>query len=390
MRILKIAFATVAVFALVSGGEMAWRHRAVLFQELGSDAAAGAGTAQAQAAPPAMPVPVARVVKRSLPTWLDYSARTEAIRSVSLQTKVTGFVSDQLLPDGADVKTGDLLYKLDPRDFQAALDQAKAAVERDSAALDYAKATAERSTSLVQSGSLAKDTFDQRSSARRQADAAVMLGRAAMQAAELNVGYTEIRAPFAGRLGRDRAPVGTLVGAGESVLNTLVQLDPVYVSFNPSERDLAAIAKAKRASGGVKVEVTLPGTDDETRAGELTFIDNAVDPQTGTIAARATIANPDFALLPGQYVRARLVVDERDGVLMVPQAAIGSGQLGKYVYVVGEKGVAEQRPVTLGATDGDLVAASGVREDDRVITGNLQKIGPGAPVQPLPIETATR
>ena len=135
--------------------------------------------------------------------------------------------------------------------------------------------------------------------------------------------------------------------------------------------------------------MTLPGTE-ETRRGELTFIDNAVDPQTGTITARASIGNADFAILPGQYVRARLVVDERPDVLMVPQAAVGSGQLGKYVYVVGENGTAEQRPVTLGASIGDLVAAAGVREDDQVITGNLQKIGPGAPVQALPTETAAR
>ncbi len=387
MRLVKIALATVAVFALATVGEMAWRNRSAILTEVAAakpeDAPPAAG-----APPAAMPVPVTRVVKRVLPTWLDYSARIEAIRQVSLQTKVTGFVAAQAMPDGADVRAGDLLYRLDPRDFDAALDQARALVDRDAAALDYAKATAERSTSLVRSGSVTKDAFDQRASLLRQAEAAVSLGRAAAKAAELNLGYTEIRAPFAGRLGRDRAPVGTLVGAGQSTLNTLVQLDPVYVTFNPSERDLASIAKAKRR-GALTVEVTLPGTE-ETRRGELTFIDNAVDPQTGTITARASIGNADFAILPGQYVRARLVVDERPDVLMVPQAAVGSGQLGKYVYVVGENGTAEQRPVTLGASIGDLVAAAGVREDDQVITGNLQKIGPGAPVQALPTETAAR
>ncbi|KAB0677249.1 efflux RND transporter periplasmic adaptor subunit [Aureimonas leprariae] len=374
---------------------MAWRNRAFLMAEMGGGGAKPEAEAQAApapgggGAPPAMPVPVAKVVKRTLPTWLDYSARTEAIRSVSLQTKVTGFVASQPMADGADVKGGDLLYKLDPRDFEAALEQARAAVQRDEAALTYARAAEQRSSSLVRTGSTAKDALDQNTSARAQAEAAVALDRATVKTAELNLGYAEVRAPFAGRLGRDRAPVGTLVGANTTTLNTLVQLDPVYVTFNPSERDLAAIAKAKRKSE-VKVEVTLPGTDGETHRGDLTFIDNAVDPQTGTITARATIPNADFALLPGQYVRARLVVAEQPDVLMVPQAAVGSGQLGKYVYVIGDTGTAEQRLVTLGPTEGDLVAAAGIKESDRVITGNLQKIGPGAPVQPLPTETAAK
>ena len=388
MRVTRIALATLALFALASVGEMAWRNRALPVAEVASAGSEQAPPAES-AAPPAMPVPVARVVKRVLPTWLDYSARIEAIRSVSLQTKVTGFVSAQARPDGADVKAGDLLYKLDPRDFEAALDQARAGIERDSAAFSYAAATADRSTSLVRTGSMTQDAFDQRTSLSQQAKAALALSQATAKAAELNLGYTEIRAPFAGRLGRDRAPVGTLIGAGQSTLNTLVQLDPIYVTFNPSERDLAVIGKARRR-GAVKVEVTLPGMENETRRGDLTFIDNAVDPQTGTIAARATIPNADFAILPGQYVQARLTVDERADVLMVPQAAVGSGQLGKYVYVIGEEGTAEQRPVTLGGTSGDLVAAAGVKEGDRVITGNLQKIGPGAPVQPLSTETAAR
>jgi multidrug efflux system membrane fusion protein len=202
-----------------------------------------------------------------------------------------------------------------------------------------------------------------------QADAALAMDQAAVRTAELNLSYTEIRAPFAGRL------------AG-APLNTLVQLDPIYVTFNPSETDLAEIQRA-RAAGKVAADILLPGGAQTHHQGELTFVDNAVDRSTGTIVARATIGNADLSLLPGQYVRIRLAVGMEPDALMVPQTALGSNQLGKYVYVVGEGNKAEQRLVSLGPSDGGLVAVlKGVSEGEHVINGNLQKIGPGGLVQP--------
>ena len=172
-------------------------------------------------------------------------------------------------------------------------------------------------------------------------------------------------------------------GAG-TPLNTIVQLDPIYVTFNPSETELAQIQKAK-TSGSVGVEITLAGETQAGHRGELTFIDNAVDPSTGTITARATIQNKDFKLLPGQYVRARVLIREQPDTLMVPQVAVGSSQLGKYLYVIGDGSKVEMRQVTLGPIDGEKVAIlDGIQAHDKVITGNLQKIGPGMPVQPLP------
>ncbi len=218
----------------------------------------------------------------------------------------------------------------------------------------------------------------------RQAQAALTMDQAAVRTAELNLGYAEIRAPFSGRIGRNQAPVGTLVSVAGTTLNTLVQLDPIYVTFNPSETELTEIQKA-RAAGKIEVEVVVPGESEAHHKGELTFIDNAVDRTTGTITARATIGNADFTLLPGQYVRARLHLKDEPDALLVPQTALGSSQLGKYVYVAGADNKAEQRLVTLGPTDGDLVAVTnGVSEGDQIITGNLQKIGPGASVQPMP------
>src|SRR6195256_3622970 len=331
---------------------------------------------------PSMPVPVAAVVKRTIPVYLEYSARTESIREVSLQAKVAGYIQSQPAIDGADVKGDELLYKIDERDYRAALDQAKAQAQRNVAALGYARSNFNRGDELVKTGFLAKDNYDQRASTLGQSEASVAMDSAAVRSAEINLAYTEIRAPFAGRLGRNRAPVGTLVGGSGFTLNTLVQLDPLYVTFNPSERDLGVIQTARSARKLV-AKVSLPDDASADYSGELTFIDNGVDRSTGTITARATVPNPNFTLLPGQYVRVRLHVRDEPDALLVPQVALGSSQLGKYVYVVGEGSKAEQKIVTLGPTDGDSVSVTGLTENDRVITGNLQKIGPGSPVSPI-------
>lgn len=350
-----------------------------------------AGTAGAAPAPAAfvMPVPVVSVVKKTIPIYLDYAARTEPIRNITLQARIPGYLQEQAAADGVDVRQGDLLYKISPDDFQAALDQAKAQVQRDTATLDYAQSNLGRGTELAKSGYLAKDGFDQRTSTLREAQASLALNQAAVRTAELNLSYAEIRAPFAGRLGRNQASVGTLVSVAGTVLNTLVQLDPIYVTFNPSETDLAEIEQA-RAAGPIEVEVLLPGETEASQKGELTFIDNTVDRSTGTITARATIGNGKFTLLPGQYVRVRLHVKQQADALMVPQTALGSSQLGKYLYVVGKGNTVDQRLVSLGPTSGSQVAIlTGVAEGDQVITGNLQKIGPGMPISPLPEKPAT-
>jgi multidrug efflux system membrane fusion protein len=344
----------------------------------------GEGQARAAAPMPPMPAPVATVVKKTIPVALDYAARTESMQNVALQVRVSGYLQQQVAADGADVKAGDLLYRIDPRDYQAALDQTLANVQRESAALDYARINLDRGGKLAQTGFLAKDSYDQRTSALKQAEAAVAAAKAAVRAAQLNLEYTEIRAPFSGRIGRNQAPLGALVSPGGAPVNTLVQLDPIYVTFNPSETDLAAIEEARRA-GPVKAEIFLTEKGEAPRLGELRFLNNSVDQSTGTITARAIVDNHDFSLLPGQYVRVRLHLRENPDALMAPAAAIGSGQLGKYLYVVGKDNVVEQRMVALGATFQGLVAITqGVAEGDRVIEGNLQKIGPGMPIKPIP------
>jgi multidrug efflux system membrane fusion protein len=376
MRHWKLLFGTAAVVCVAAG---------VFFTSYRSGPVAAAA---APSGPPAMPVPITSVTKKTIPVYLDYSARTESIREVSLQAKVAGYIQSQPATDGADVKEGDLLYKIDDRDYRAALDQSKAQAQRNVAALSYARSNFNRGDELVKTGFLAKDNYDQRASTLGQSEASVAMDNATVHSAEINLAYTDIRAPFAGRLGRNRAPVGTLVGGSGFTLNTLVQLDPLYVTFNPSERDIAVIETA-RSARKVVATVSLPDDPSVTYSGELTFIDNGVDRTTGTITARATVPNPKFTLLPGQYVRVRLHVRDEPDALLVPQIALGSSQLGKYVYVVGADGRAEQKIVSLGPTDGASVSVTGLAESDRVITGNLQKIGPGSPVAPLPQKEAS-
>src|SRR3954452_7019187 len=301
--------AVVGIAALALGGEYVLHRGAAMGNT-------SAGTAPQTGPPPAMPVPVAIVVKRSIPIYLEYSARTESIRNVALQAKVSGYIKAQPASDGADVKKGDLLYKIEDRDYHAVLDQAKGQAQRDAAALDYARATYGRGDELNRSGYIAKDSLEQRASSVRQSEAALVIDRAAVDAAQSNVNYTEIRAPFSGRVGRDRAPIGTLVGSAGATLNTLVQLDPIYVTFNPSESDLREIQKARK-SGTLKADVLLPRETEARYNGDVTFIDNSVDHATGTISARATIRNADFSLLPGQYVRLRVRIGEQPNATLV-------------------------------------------------------------------------
>src|SRR6201994_3951507 len=258
MRLAKIFLGSVVVIGVAAG--------AYVYSSRNGPLAATA----AQSGPPAMaamPVPTAAVVKKTIPVYLDYSARTESIREVSLQAKVAGYIQSQPAADGADVKEGELIYKIDERDYRAALDQAKAQAQRNVAALNYAKSNFNRGDELVKTGFLAKDNYDQRASTLGQSEASVAMDTASVRAAQINLAYTDIRAPFPGRLGRNRAPVGTLVGGSGFTLNTLVQLDPLYVTFNPSERDLGVIQSARNA-GKVIAKVSLPDDPSAGYSGE--------------------------------------------------------------------------------------------------------------------------
>jgi membrane fusion protein, multidrug efflux system len=348
------------------------------------------GAARAPAAAmPAMPVPVVPVAQRTVPVYLDFVGTTEAIRTITLQAQVTGYLDSQAIPDGADVRQGQLVYQLDPRNYQAALDQATAAARRDAAALEYARVTEYRNDTLTKQGWVTRENNDQSASALLQAQATLAADGATIETAKLNLGWTQIRAPFAGRIGRSQVHEGALITASGTPLNTLVQLDPIYANFNPSETDLALLNNY-RPGKAIPAVVTVPDNDNKQYHGTLTFLNNTVDSGTGTIVARATIANPDHTLLPGEFVDVRLQVTDQPNTLLVPQVALGSSQFGKYVYVA-DHGKAEQRMVSIGATYGDMVVIkNGLTAHDAVIVGNLQKIMPSAPVQPIAAHAEAR
>ncbi len=331
-----------------------------------------------------LPVPVYKVVRVSLPVTRSYIGTTEAIRNVTLEAQATGYLKRQMIPDGSDVRRGTLVYQIDPRYYKAALDQSLAQKERDKAALEYSRVNQKRNALLVVHGDVSKDAYQLATSSMHQASATYLSDKAALEAARINLDYTHIQAPFAGRLGRSQVFTGTLITSGTAI-NTLVQLDPLYVTFNPAEQDLPALQES-RQKGALPVTVHPQGNPGQTYRGKLTFLDNAVDRTTGTILARGTIPNPGFRLIPGEFVEVRVQLGVHPRALAIPQVAVGSSQTGKYVYVVGKNDTVAIRQVHLGMTRGTRVEVlDGLREGELVITGNLQKIGPGMAVSPHPV-----
>jgi multidrug efflux system membrane fusion protein len=333
------------------------------------------------AAPPPLPVPVMTVKAVTIPVYRSFPAVTQAMRTVTIQARVTGYLAAQGAVDGADVAGGALLYRIDAKDYQAALAEAQAQLRLANASLRYTRATNGRNQILAGEGWVSRDTADQTDSNFNQGRATLANNGAALNEAALNLSRTEIRAPFAGRIGASQVFQGSLISVAGATLNTLVQLDPIYVSFNPAQENLPDITR-EQALAPIQTTVAVNGgTADHT--GALTFIDNQISPSTGTILLRATIANPDHALLPGQYVTARLHLGDLKGALLIPQAAVGATQIGRSVMVVGAGNRVVARIVTLGDTYGEnVVVTAGLQAGDQVITGQLQKLKPGAAVNP--------
>jgi multidrug efflux system membrane fusion protein len=335
----------------------------------------------AKAAPPPMPVPFMTVTATDLPVYRSFPATTQAMRTVTIQARVTGYLVQQAAVDGADVASGALLYRIDAKDYEASFAQAEAQLKLANASLRYSRNNNGRNQVLARDGWVSRDAADQSDSNFNQGRATLANNGAALNEAALNLSRTEIRAPFAGRISASQVFQGSLISVAGATLNTLVQLDPIYVSFNPAENDLAAITR-EQARAPIQTAVAVNGGK-PNHTGALTFIDNQVSQTTGTILLRATIANPDHALLPGEYVTARLHLGDLQGALLVPQSAIGASQIGRTVMVVADGDKAAERIVTLGDNYGDnVVVLTGVKAGDRVITGQLQKLKPGMPVKP--------
>ncbi|MFW6126924.1 MAG: efflux RND transporter periplasmic adaptor subunit [Thermodesulfobacteriota bacterium] len=328
-------------------------------------------------------VTVAPVRQQTVPAYLDFVGNLKAVQEVEIRARVEGYLTKRAFQDGADVNRGDLLFVIQPQEYQAELERAQAQLAKDRAALSYARSQVRRYTPLVKQDLAPEDTLDNWRTTVQEREGAVKADLAAIKLARLNLSYSTIRAPISGRIGRRLVDVGNLVGADEeTLLATIVQMDPIYVYFNPSERLLPRIFSQNR-SGPLQVKLTLSGGSDYPHLGKVDFIDNRVDPQTATITVRAVVPNPDKILIPGQYANVRLLLGENPDALLVPERAVGTDQRGSYVFVLGPDNKVEQRYVQIGALYPGklLLIESGLKPGEKIVVEGLQRLRPGIEVE---------
>ena len=329
-------------------------------------------------------VTVEKAISKTIPVYYDYVGNTQSIQSVDITARVEGYLTERNFKDGQNVNKGDLLFVIDPRTYKASLDEAKAQLEKDRAALNYSLEQVARYEPLVKKQYITSDEFDQYVTQSDEALAAVKADEAQVIQAELNLSYCYMTAPFSGRIGRRMVDVGNLVGVAgqDNTLATLVKLDPIYVYFSPTERDIAILTKQYNKSE-LKAYVVLPDEKIYPKAGYVDFIDNTVDESTGTIAMRAVIPNPEKLVLPGQYTKIRLYVDDKPNAVLVPQKAVMSQQGENVVYVLGEDNKVVSTKVITGTQYKQYtVIEKGLKAGQVVITDGLQKIKDGVEVNP--------
>lgn len=354
--------------------------------------ATGCGDGEA-AAPPAPPPPEVRVVTvqpQPIVNTIEVPGRLQAVRIAEVRARVDGIVERRLYEEGTDVREGQPLFAIDPRELSAALAAAEAALARARATAANAAQDVERYDGLVDQQAISRQEYDTAVARLRTAQADVAQAEARVESARLDRGYATVRAPIAGRAGRAEVTEGALVSDAEGTLLTRIeQVDPIYVNFSLSSSDLLRLRR-EAASGAldlprldrVPVRLVLEDGTLHGPVGQLDFLDLAVDQETGSTALRAEVPNPDRLLLPGQFVRVRIDAGVRPEGLLVPQRAVNVSPQGASVLVVGEGDVAEARPVELGALQGGAwLIAGGLEPGERVVVDGLQKVQPGQPVQ---------
>jgi len=351
---------------------------------------AGCGGNQQHQMPPP-DVNVSPVVQKPVTQWDDYSGHVEAIDAAEIRPRVTGHLEAIHYPEGGLVEKGQLLFTIDSREYRAAAAAAAADANRAEARVALANQELQRAEKLIVERAISQGELDQRRMEAQQAEADVQAARARLAQANLNVGFTRITAPFAGRAGEAMVKPGNVVVPNQSVLTTLVSVDPVYVTFVGDERAFLRYQDIVRAGnaesprdGKTPVMIGLANEDGFPHQGEVNFIDNALNPATGTIRARAVVANPDGRLLPGLFARVRLLGESLPSALLINEQAVLTDQDRRYVYVVGEKDSAERRDVRLGPpVEGLRIVESGLKPGDKVIVNGMRKIFfPGQPVKP--------
>ena len=340
----------------------------------------------------ATPVSVATVVQSEVATWNEFSGRLEAVERVDIRSRVAGTVEAVHFREGALVKAGDLLITIDPAPYQAEVDRADAQVFAAQSRLTNAKSNYERAKQLLQDHAISQKEYDDSLNAQSEADANLRAAKAQLQTARLSLGYTQVRSPVAGRIGKLEITTGNLVAAGPGapVLTTLVSVSPIYASFDADEsivthalRELPARASARAQIEKIPVQM---GTVDDAAtpiAGHLQLVDNQVDAKSGTVRVRAVFDNADGTLIPGQFAHLRMGTVKAEPALMINERAVGTDQSKKFVMVVGADNKASYREVTLGGNvDGLLIVNSGLKLGERVVVNGLQRVRPGALVAP--------
>jgi multidrug efflux system membrane fusion protein len=346
----------------------------------------GSGGAVAMDKAPPAHVDVAPVLVKRIQHWDEFNGRISAVESVEIRSRVSGYVTRVAYKEGDEVRRGDLLFIIDPRSYQAALDSAKARLDRARATAMLAESRVHRAQKLLPSSSVSQDEADARHATHAQSEADVLDARAAVDVAELNLGFTEVRAPIDGRVGRAMLTVGNLAVADQTLLTSMVSQDPVYVDFDPDEQSyLRYSADTRRDRGNMlAVRAALPGEEDFGHVGMVDFLDNQIDSATGSIRMRARLRNPERVLTPGLYVRVRVASGSEVEAILIDDKAVLTDQDRKYVYVLGAGDIAQRKDIQLGRkSDGLRVVETGLSREDKVIIGGLQRIyQSGAPVKP--------
>ncbi|MBI4274078.1 MAG: efflux RND transporter periplasmic adaptor subunit, partial [Rhizobiales bacterium] len=345
---------------------------------------AGCGDAQKQDAPPPPAVTVANPIKRVIVDHDEYVGRFVAVDSVEIRAKVSGYLDKVHFKDGQIVKAGDLLFTIDKRPFEHAVAQARGTLGQSKANLAFTEADLARGQQLLRDKTIAEQTYDQRVQAKRNAEASVAANEAAVRQAELDLEFTELRAPISGRIGDRRVTPGNLVAGGTvpttTLLATIVSIDPIRFEFTFDEGSYLRYERLSKngkdvASRGGSADVKLKLIDEDkfTHEGHLDFVDNVIDRSTGTIRGRAQFVNPSGMFTPGMFARVQLVASPAYEALMLPDTAVGTEQSRKFVLVAGEGNVVMQRYISLGdLVDGLRVIKTGLLADDRVIVNGLQ------------------
>ncbi|MCF1481094.1 MULTISPECIES: efflux RND transporter periplasmic adaptor subunit [Rhizobium/Agrobacterium group] len=356
-----------------------------------------AATAASAAAPaPAVPVTVSKVSSRNFTHWELFSGRLEAVERVDVRPRVGGAIQSVHFREGALVKAGDLLFTIDPAPYQAAVDQAEGQFASAEAKVDLARIELDRGLKLSGNSTISQSDMDQRRNSFTQAQAAMGTARAQLQSAQLELDYTQVRAPVSGRVGKLEVTAGNLVASGSSssVLTTLVSVDPIYASFNVSEQLVAKALSQLPQTGAaladidrIPVEIGTLADDGTPIKGKLQLINNQVDAASGTIGVRAVFNNPGGRLIPGQFVRVRMGQPVPENKILVSERAIGTDQDKKFVFVVDGDNKVNYRQIQLGAVaEGQRVVESGLAAGDTIVVNGLQRIKPGAIVAPQPEE----